>query len=424
MDQVGKRNRNTGPAVAAALLAVSIFQLADAGQSPAAETSSAESGVQEAVAETAAPEETTTSSASATSRAAEAVERGDWIWPPYVEGYLGVEVFYDGIFESGDTTNDLFTETKLGGTVFMRRELFVEFAASLAPATAPDPGQTAIFDDHGVAIGLLALTWDRDTYWISGGKGRANFSIAQSIAPGIWGSDIANDNIKVAGRWGVAGNYGFDLGQFGDHAFEASTFFADTTVLGQRFGSSRGQLKRSDGGPSNTESPESFALALDGTNIAAAPGLRYHLAGLRQKVDRLNDATGQPLPSSAVSDEWRIAAALVWNNLILSENASVTPIVEFVHFWNARGLENRSENYATAGAEFFLGQWSLALASTYWNIDNPGASGVDNVLVNVSGGYLFESGFGIDLGYRYLDEDNQTSNTIGVALSYDLRFAF
>lgn len=358
------------------------------------------------------------------SRVADALERGDWIWPPYVEGYLGMEVFYDAIFEEGTTTNDVFTETNLGGSVFLRRELFVEIGASLAPATSPEPGETAIFEDHGVAVGLLALTWDGDSYWISGGKGRANFSIAQSLAPGIWGSDIASDRIKINGRWGLAGSYGFDLGPFGDHALEGSTFFADTTVLGQRFGSSRGRLSLSDGGPSNTESPQSFALALDGTNIAALPGLRYHVAGVRQKVDRLNDASGDPLPSSLVGDEWRTAAALVWNNLALSEQVAVTPMAEFVHFWNARGLKGRSESYLTAAAEFFLDQWSLALASTYWRVADPGTASTDNVQVNLSGGYLFESGFGLDLGYRYLDEDGVSSNTIGVALSYDLRFAF
>jgi len=356
----------------------------------------------------------------------EELAEGDLMWPPYVQGGLSVEIFSDHTFRASDPNDevsDTFAEINLSLVTFFSSELYLETDFSLLPVDEPVPGEDRFFEGQGLALNTLAITYSRDLFWISAGKGPINFGIAQSAASGIWGGDIPSEQYAVEDRIGFAGTVNLDTNAAGNHSFELATFFLDTSELSRTWITRTGPNSLEDGGPGNTESLNSLALAVDGAGIPSLPKFRYHLAGMLQATDRLNDANGDPLPASEVDDEYRIAVAGEWSSIELSESVAVTPLVEYVRLWNARGYRGDTEDYLTAALGFYIGQWSATVAATGVRVDDDGIID-EGVQAEVSFGYLFRNGVNIEAGYRYQDMAGDSSHTIGMAFGYFLPFAF
>lgn len=356
----------------------------------------------------------------------EKIEDGGWTAVPYVVGFLDIDVFNDYTFQSDDPDeeiNDLFTETRLNLSAMFARELYLEIGFLLAPEGEPPPGNRT-FENHGVRIDTLALTWDREQFWVSGGKGRANHGIAANTAPGIWGGDILFEAFDVNERLGFSGNFEIGNERTGHHALYAGIFTADNSFLSRPYLSDGEANSRSDGGVSNTGQLDSFVLAVDGTGIPSINGLRYHLSAVKQAVDRINDPNGDPLPTEQIGDESRIAAAVEWLGIEIGKEAALTPLIEYGRLWNARGLKDREERFLTGSLLLTIRRWNIALASTAWNIDQPADEKVDNTQIQTSGGYSFENGIRLDVGYRFLDEFGIQSHTFGIMFNYGLPLGF
>ena len=355
----------------------------------------------------------------------ERIEEGEWTALPYLLGHLLVEVFDDYTFTSddpGEEINALFTEAGLSMFALFSRQLYVEAAFSFTPAGEPPPGNNA-FENHALGIGVLALTWERERFWITGGKGRPNHGIAVDLAPGIWGLDVLLDAFDVNGRLGLAGNLTVGSERTGHHALYAGAFTADNTFLSRFYLSDGERSSRSDGGPSNTGRLDSFVFTADGQGIPKIEGFRYHVSAMKQAVDRINDQDGDPLPSDQIGDESRLVAALEWSGIEVGEQAAVTPLVEYGRLWNARGLKDRDERFLTASILLMTGRWNVALAGTAWRIDVPNDEELDYTQFQVSGGHSFASGITLEAGYRLLDEFGTRSHTFGLVFSYGLPFA-
>lgn len=356
-----------------------------------------------------------------------ALETGGLVWPPYVVGNLSIDVFNDYTFKADDPDaeiNDAFAEVRLGLFVFLSRYLYVETGFLLESVSQPNDGSDHFFEDHALKWGALALTYERDNFWVSAGKGPVNFGIAESVAAGIYGADIASDFYSIKGRIGVGGNYTFDFGDAGNHAVRAAVFTLDTSFLSDFYFSSTDGPDRERGGAGNTRDLKNWAVSVDGGNFSWAPGVRYHLSYVSQKTDFIRGSNGEILPSSLVEDERRYAAAVALNPIELGRGVSVAPLFEYARLENARGIGDRRESYLTGSLDFQYKQWNVALAATGWEVDAPGESSVSNLQSQISGGYTFENGVTIDVGYRYLDEEDEISHTIGLALNYEIPFAF
>ena len=223
-------------------------------------------------------------------------------------------------------------------------------------------------------------------------------------------------------RVGIATSGKFDAGSFGNYALSGGAFFLDTSVLNEPFFTDFGRPRLENGGPSNTESLESFFISLDGSNFEALPGLRTHVAFMRQKVDRLKPP-GSPfrLPDELIDDEYRFVAAAQWP-LNVSEDITVTPLIEYARFWNASGIKNQYRDYLTTSVQLFKGNWNTAIASTLWFIDNPLGKDSTNLQFQVSGGYLFDVGLGVDVGYRFLEIEKEGTHAVGIWLKYTFGF--
>ena len=348
---------------------------------------------------------------------------------PRITGELAIEVQNDWTYESDDEDselNDLFTTTELDLNAFATEHLYLNAHLTLEPVLDPDPRDDRFFEDHGLFAEALNLNYETDAFHIFGGKFGPNFSIVYDAAPGIYGTDIAEDDIELSERIGFGGSVTFgddglafqDAG-IGRHSVSTSVFFADTSLLTESLFTGRGNVDEDDGGPSNTGTPESFTLALDGEEIPQLPGMRYHLGFARQAVDRVLDDDGAAVGD--IADEYRVVAAVEWG-VEITEDLSITPLLEYVHFWNAGGLGSQDRDYVTASTLFEYQNWNLALAYTGRFIDDDAGEDFDDFQVQVSAGYTFDFGLSADIGWKFSEEENVETQIFGTFLAYSLEF--
>ena len=209
---------------------------------------------------------------------------------------------------------------------------------------------------------------------------------------------------------GHGGSVTFGNEKAGTHRFEASTFFLDTSVLAQSTLKSRGTTAHSDGGVSNTEDFSSFAVSLNGEDVAGIKNLRYHVAHIYQAngVNNTGDETGY--------------AFALTHTFGLAKDLSLTPLIEFVHFENAEGTKDQDRDYVTLSTLFNWKSWNLALAYVDRDTEDADGTNTDDYLFQVSAGYEFGFGLAVDVGWSIAEESDVETQTVGVLFAYTYEF--
>ncbi len=333
------------------------------------------------------------------------------IFRPSVSGEILLEVQNDWVYDSDDKDdkiNDLFATVEPTLRLGMLEGLWLELGLVLEPVEAPDPGEDRYFDDHGLYAETLSLNYDHPWFFVTAGKFTQNFGIAWDLAPGIYGTDFAED-YELSERWGLGGGLRVS-GDFGTHELSAGVFFLDTTILSASVLTNRGRTERSDGGPSNTRDPTSFTIALDGEQIPAAGDFRYHLAFAYQSTE---------LPGEA--DEKGFVIGLDYATSITPE-LEATPILEYAHFFDTGGVDGADGDYFTAGVRFGFREWQAVALFANRAVDIASARDIDDNMLEFSLGYEFDFGLGIDAGWRFMEQGGADSQTFGVLLSYQRAF--
>ena len=108
----------------------------------------------------------------------------------------------------------------------------------------------------------------------------------------------------------------------------------------------------------------------------------------------------------------------------LGDDLTVEPLVEFVPFFDAAG-QDQDRDIITGALGTYYGPWSPALAHTsvLTDVDNPAATDNDVHQSQVSMGYSFDFGLDVDLGYKFVQENDVDGHVFGVLLHYALGFA-
>lgn len=340
---------------------------------------------------------------------------------PYVEVVIPIELQNDYNFKSDTRAargNDLFTTTEPEITVGIWRGLTFYAHAVLEPVRDRRPNDDRFFGDHGFYLQDIWLAYEGSLYEgdgpvsnvgfrIFGGKFTPNFGLAWDITPGVYGTDFAED-YEFSERWGFGGSFTIKHGALGEYKISGSTFFLDTTVLSNSAITERGRTRLRDGGPSNTENLKSFALALDGSEIPGLEGFSYHIGFIHQAVRGGPDEQG-----FVASAQWEIPLGGDWK---------ITPLVEYAHFWDADGTAGARRHFLTTSLAAEHGNWSASISHTLRNTTSPGESTIRDNLFTVSGGYTFDNGLGIELGYSFRNEESVGTHTIGVLVTYELSF--
>lgn len=345
--------------------------------------------------------------AAAPAIAAEEKEEQRWI-----TGSISVELENDTTVSSEDPDgeiNDLNATIEPGVTVHFTPEFSFTAHAVFDAVRDPDPGKNRYLDGHGLYLDELHLDYETDQFSLIGGKFTPNFGKAWDEAPGVFGSGMAED-YELAERIGFGGSYTYESEKVGKHSLSTSLFFLDTSPLSGATITSRPRNFKSDGGPSNTETPISVAVALDGT-LPAPTGLAYHLAFV-------NQAEGE----GDTADERALAFALARG--FKAGDVEITPLVEYVHLWNADAVKDQSRDYVTVALGLGWQNWNTAAVYTRRDSDFIASEDMNDSLFQLSAGYEFPFGMTVDLGWQVLVEENITSHTIGTLLAYNLDFGF
>ena len=210
--------------------------------------------------------------------------------------------------------------------------------------------------------------------------------------PGIYGDTFAG-GYELVERLGVGGGVEFEVPDIAKLELKAAVFTRDSTALSGSLFTGRERLHVSDGGPGNTDLPESFSVALDAGEIEGLPGLALRTSVLRQAAGEGNDRS-----------QWAFSIGGAWE-IGVGDDWTITPVIDYVHSWDAIGIDaadgisGAAENYLTAGVAVGYESWNAALVGGRRWDSQPGAADVRDAFVQVSAGYTFENDISVDLGW-------------------------
>lgn len=339
---------------------------------------------------------------------------------PYVKGEVTIEVEHDNVFKADDAdaeTSDTYTSSSLGVGFYFSPVFSVHANLTFEPVLDPGPGQDRFFGDHGLYADELYAKFTFGAAEVTAGKIHPAFGKAWDDTPGLFGTDLAED-YEISERIGVGFSLTREHTAVGKMTFQASTFFTDTTFLSDSAFTSRGQTDKDDGGLGNTESPESFTLAVDGEDIPGLPGVSYTLgfvhqaAGENDRDDQNGFLIGLAKEHSFnnVKLEWIGEAA--WFNYGGDLYDTGDPAQFVDHLW-----------YLTLGAQAtFNDAYRLSAAYTARNAELFNGTEFDDDQFTVSAGAKIWRDWWLDAGYKFLEEQNEESHTIGLKLSKTIEF--
>lgn len=329
---------------------------------------------------------------------------------PSITGAIPIEIENDWTYESDDRANhnnDLYATIEPEVTLHFSPHWSIFAHAVLEPVTSAEQFENRVFEDHGLYLEDFVLQFDNGTFGVRAGKLNVGFGVAWDKTPGVFGTDFAEDGYETSERIGAIGSYAVKAGSMGTHKLSAGSFFRDTTVFSESTFRGRGDTRKRDGGVSNTESFESFILALDGGGISGLGKLGYHAAYMHQ-------ARG----NGDVASEDSIAVAL-FTSVELGQGITVSPLVEYVHQENAAGTSDARDFLTVAGQA----EWNGFNAAIAWTLrDTANTTGDDDYQLQLSAGYAFESGFSIDIGWKIAEEAGINTETLGAIVAYTIEF--
>jgi len=332
---------------------------------------------------------------------------------PRLEISIPIEVQNDWTYDSDDSGNkhnQLFTSIEPEATLHLIPGLTLVGHAVIEPVRDPEAGENRYIEDEGIFVEDLFVDYAIGRHGLRGGKFTPAFGVAWDITPGIYGTDFAEAGYEFAERIGIAGCAGFEVGSAGAYTLTAHGFFRDTTILSELWGRGRGTTERGDGGVSNTGDFSSYALTLDGEDIAGFKGLGARLSFIRQAkgVDNAEDEKG-------------VSVAL-WHKLKLGGELTLSPMMEYVHFDDAEGEDDQDRDFLTAAGRLGWRSWNLTLAYTGRDTEPAGAAEIDDYQFQVSAGYSFGFGIDLDVGWQIVEEGDIESQRLGLLLAYTANF--
>jgi len=342
--------------------------------------------------------------------AAASVANADDAEPP-IEAVLLLEFQHDATFGSDDPALEINEAAPtIEAEITARPAPMLSVHSHVIGELVRDsnPFEDTFFDDVGVYVETLQVEYGTQSFGVRAGKFSPPFGVGWDLLPGLYGSDFADD-YELTEQIGFGARATLDGGDFGTHALGASAFFADTSVLSDSALTSRGRLRRSDGGPANTGDPASFALTLDGIDLAGISGLGYHAAISRQRPGEGDTATE------------RGYALAFYGYVPLGEGWIVLPTIEFAAQENDDAGPDDAY-YVNAGLEAVQGPWSASLAGGTRVIAEAGGGTTTDKLVQVSVGYEFDDGPVFELGYKFSEESGIASHVLGALVGYELEF--
>jgi hypothetical protein len=340
---------------------------------------------------------------------------------PTFDAELTVEVQNDKVYRATDPAariNNLFSEIEAHLAVHFSPDLSIQSRIKLEQVRQPT-GRGA-FQEEGAYVEELFANYRLGQLTLFAGKFNPGFGIAWDKAPGIYGTDFAED-YELTERLGAGFTYKFETLTWGDHEFGANLFFLDTTALSQSYitkpafgaeGTLRAsRFRKAQGGAGNTERMNNISLTLDGDGISWLPNLAYHLGYLHQSKG-----------STEPFDENGYVGAVQYT-FKLGKATTLTPLVEYARFSKFQG-QDQTAGYLTGAATLSHGPWSASIAGTRRRIGlaTESSPNGEDWLGTATIGYAFENGVEASVGWARARDGAELTSTLGVLLAYKMRF--
>jgi hypothetical protein len=264
------------------------------------------------------------------------------------------------------------------------------------------------FDDHPLVLEQLTVNYD--THQGGGYFGKFNPVIGRDIhdVPG-WFGMLIFEEFDIKERIGAGGYFNFGNEAYGQHRLDVSTFFADTTFLSESLLYDRDTLDGEDNGPANTEDFSSYALNLSGN--LPFEDVAYYIGYASQAND-----------DSAGDDEQRFTLGLDYHYDI-NDKTRFNIFGDVTDINHLDGEADHERRYSSVGFGITYDQW--VMGGSYTDIHNTAGDAdeaQDDYQTQISVGYNFMNGFGIDLGYQAQEEEGEASDRIGTLLRYHADF--
>lgn len=333
-----------------------------------------------------------------------------------ISGSLSIEVQDDHFYDATDGSegNDLYTTIEAAASLHITPELAIEGGFTLEPVQDRGPTDDRAFDDHGAYVDTLILAWSPGPFRLYGGKFAAPFGLHES--PGVYG-DTFSEAYELTEQVGFGAGWSGEFEGFGNLGIEASVFTADTSFLASSVVTDRGRTRSADGGPGNTGDLGSFSVVID-AEPAALPGFHARAGYVR---------LGKGLGDAGDTKAWNLGAAY---EIAVTEEIAVTPMIDYVRSDDGIGItgatyiQGAAEKYLTAGLAATYGSWNAALAYGDRDTDDTSAPGAadDGKFVQVSAGYAFDIGIGVDLAWARIKDSGVTTKQLGAVVSYGIEF--
>lgn len=329
-----------------------------------------------------------------------------------ISGEIAFELQNDRNYRSddrGDLSNHLFPTVKPVVTFRVAPRWSVFAHAVLAPVGSPAKFENRVFEDIGLYMEDLYAEYAGDRLGVKAGKLNPGFGVAWDRTPGLYGADLAED-YEISERIGAIGNWRVGTGRYGNHVVSISTFFADTSIFSESALRSRGDTRERDGGVSNTESFESFLVALNGEELPLPGKAGYHLSYMKQAAGR-GDATNE-----------NSFAAAAFTSLDLGGGLAFSPLVEAVRQINRGGISGQDRFYLTFAGQLAWTGWNIAVSWTERYTDNVTAANDTDTHFHISGGYRFDSGLSVNIGWKISEDAGVETGTLGALAAYTIEF--
>ncbi len=306
--------------------------------------------------------------------------------------------------------NNTFGRIEVAPTVQFTPNISVDGVLVVEPVQDGAPGEDLFVDNEGAFFEELKVNYTKDNWSVFAGKFNPGFGTAWDFR-GVWGEDFAED-YEITEKLGFGGSYTMEGQKNATHTLSASTFYTDTSFLTQSKITDRGRVKKSDGGAGNTEDFSSYAVSLDGENLGGTKGLSYHL-GYRHLAKGDADVIGD--------DEKGMAASLRYVVPVTSR-VEADMLLEYADIDNFEGgLDDRT--YMTASLIARIDEnWNVTIAMTDRETDLNGGGEIDDNLTQVSGGYTFDNGLSLEVGFKDVEEAGVQTDTIGALARYAYDF--
>ena len=279
----------------------------------------------------------------------------------------------------------------------------------------PGDKDDKFFEDHPVFIAALTVNYDTENFSAYAGKFNPVVGVNYHSFPGMYISTLV-EHYAIRERIGAGFKVRHDLEDFGRHSLEISSFMADTTFLSDSTVHQRGNTSKEDGGPSNTQRFNSYAISLEGSDFYSLTN--NIVEGLSYRIGHAVQAAAETSPR----DEIRYSVSVGYKH-IFTRDLTARLMTEHMAINNLNGETSHDRSYNNLAIRFHYKNWFAGTAYTL--IDNEAdeeGENHDGHVFEGSAGYNFPFGLSVEVGYKRSDEENEEKELLGTLLKYSYEF--